>query len=351
MGPATYFRNFEGRVFFALVLVVTALFIWMTRAFLMPVFWAAVFAVLFQPAYRRTARMLRGRRAIAALLTIFAVIFVVLIPTALIVTSVARQALGLYQQIATGQIDLAAPVAFMQKFTPRLATALSEFGIELDQVREAIQSGAVTVTQWIAGQALAMGQNVAVNTIVFVLMLYFLFFFFRDGDQLVRVVIRALPIGDVRERRLFQKFAEVSRATVKGTLVVAAVQGAIGGVLFAIVGIQAPVFWAVIMGILSLLPAVGTGLIWLPAAVILIVGGELWKGIFLIAGGLLIIGLVDNVLRPILVGRETKMPDYLVLLATLGGVSMFGFSGFVVGPIITSFCLVMWEMFAEEYAP
>jgi predicted PurR-regulated permease PerM len=158
-------------------------------------------------------------------------------------------------------------------------------------------------------------------------------------------------MGDEREVRLMRKFAQVSRATVKGTLVVAVVQGVLGGVLFSLVGIQAAIFWGVAMGILSILPAVGPMLVWLPAAVILLATGALWQGLVVIACGILIVSMVDNLLRPILVGRETHMPDYLVLVATLGGLTMFGLAGFVAGPIVAALFLVMWDMFADEYAP
>jgi predicted PurR-regulated permease PerM len=346
-----FVRNFEGRVFFALVLATTAVFLWMVRGFLMPVFWAAVFAVLFRRLFLRLNTALRGRRAIAALLSTLVVILVVLIPFLLIGAAVTQQAIGLYQRISTGQVDLNAPIAFVERELPRLTGFLNEYGIQIGRVRESVESAAVVVTQWVAGQALAVGQNILTVTVLFALMLYFLFFFLRDGDNIVKGAIRALPMGDEREERLLRKFAEVSRATVKGTLVVAAVQGAIGGILFALVGIQAAVFWGVVMGVLSLLPAIGPALVWAPAAVILIATGALWRGIILIAGGTLVIGLIDNLLRPILVGRETAMPDYLILLATLGGISAFGLAGFVVGPIIAALFLVMWEMFADEYAP
>jgi predicted PurR-regulated permease PerM len=317
----------------------------------MPVFWAAVFAVLFRPMFLRFNGQLRGRRALAALLSTVVVILVVLIPFTLIAAAVTQQAVGLYQRIATGQVDLNAPIAFVERTLPRLTGLLNEYGIDIGQLRAAVESAAVAATQWIAAQALTVGQNVITVTILFALMLYFLFFFLRDGDSIVKGAIRALPMGDERERQLLQKFAQVTRATVKGTLVVAAVQGAIGGILFAMVGIQAAVFWAVVMGILSLLPAIGPALVWAPAAVILIATGAVWRGIILIVGGTLVIGLIDNLLRPILVGRETAMPDYLILLATLGGISVFGLAGFVVGPIIAGLFLVMWQMFADEHAP
>jgi predicted PurR-regulated permease PerM len=346
-----YLRNFEGKVFFALVLVITAIFLWMVRGFLMPVFWAAVFAVLFHRLFLALARLLGDRRAFAAAITTILVVFVVLIPFSLIAAAVAQQAISLYQRIVTGQIDLHAPIAFVERSLPRLMALLTDYGVDTVQLRSSIEAAAVTTTQWIAGQALTIGQNIVTVTILFALMLYFLFFFLRDGEAILRAAIRALPMGDEREERLFRKFAEVSRATVKGTLAIAAIQGAIGGLLFWFVGIQAALFWAVIMGILSLLPAVGPALVWGPAAIILFATGQLGRGLVLVVGGVVVISVIDNVLRPILVGRETKMPDYLILLATLGGISMFGLAGFVMGPIIAALFLVMWEMFADEYAP
>ena len=158
-----------------------------------------------------------------------------------------------------------------------------------------------------------------------------------------------LPLGDEREHFLLSKFAEVSRATIKGTLVVGIVQGTLGGIMFAILGIQSAIFWAVVMTILSVIPAVGSALIWIPAAIYLIANGMLIKGIVLIAFGALVIGMVDNILRPMLVGRDTKMPDYLILLSTLGGLAMIGISGFVLGPIIAAFFLAIWVMFEQEY--
>lgn len=343
--------NLESRAFLTLVLLTTVAFLWLVTDFLMPVFWAAVLAILFRPISRRWHRLLPKRPSVAAFLSTLTVTLVVLIPLALLTTAVAQQAISLYQRIASGQVDLQAPIDFAERQLPLLIGFLDDYGVNTASLRESVEGAAVTASQYVATQALAMGQNALVVTVLFLLMLYFLFFFIRDGDRIVDGIVRALPLGDVRERRLFGKFAEVARATIKGTLVVASVQGAIGGVMFAIVGIEGSVFWGVVMGVLSLLPAVGAFLVWGPAAIYFIVTSVFWKGIFLIIGGALVIGLIDNLLRPILVGRETKMPDYLVLLATLGGLVAFGLSGFVVGPVIAALFLVVWDMFAEEYAP
>lgn len=344
-------QNIENKAFLGIVLLTTFVFLWMVRGFLLPVFWAAVLAILFRPTFLWWKKTVRGYDAPAAALTLITVIVVVLIPTGLLVAALAQQAVNLYQRIATGDLDVLAAIEWVRQQLPTVTGFLEEYGIDAEQVRESVETIIITVSQWIGSQALAVGQNTLLFALYFGVMLYFLFFFVKDGDRIVSGIIRALPLGDERERRLFVKFAQAARATVKGTLVVATVQGGLGGLMFWIVGIEAAVFWAVVMGILSLLPAVGASLVWIPAAVFLFATGSVGSGIFVVLFGAIVVGLVDNILRPILVGRETKMPDYLVLLATLGGLTMFGISGFVIGPIIAALFLVVWEIFAEEYAP
>ncbi len=344
-------KDLESRAFLTLVIGISIVFIWLVSDFLMPVFWAAVLAILFRPVSKKLEARIPGRPSIVAMLTTIIVTLVVLIPIGLLSAAVTQQAVILYQRIATGQVDLQAPIDFVERQVPLISDMLSDYGIEISNLRTSIESAAMSISQYLATQALAMGQNVIIVTALFAMMLYFLFFFIRDGDTIVDGMVRVLPLGDERERRLFSKFAEVARATIKGTLVVASVQGGIGGVLFWIVGIEGAVFWAVVMGVLSLLPAVGAFLVWGPAAIYFFVTGVYWKALLLVVGGSLVIGLIDNILRPILVGRETQMPDYLVLLTTLGGLAAFGLSGFVVGPVIAALSLVLWNMFADEYAP
>jgi predicted PurR-regulated permease PerM len=342
-------RKLEGITFLLLVLATTAVFIWMIRGFLFPVFWAAVFAILFQRMFLFFQRVTGGRRSIAAVLSTFSVVFLVVLPFALLVGVLARQAMLLYQRIASGQINVQAPMEFIERSLPALTRFLESWGISIAQVRASVQEASVVVTQFIAARALSFGQNALTLTVLFGLMLYLLFFFFRDGDRIVARMADVMPLGRERKQRLLTKFAQVARATVKGNLIVAAVQGGLGAILFAVVGIETAVFWGVVMAILSLLPAIGAGLVWLPAAVILLYSGQLWQAAVVVAGGVFVIGLVDNLLRPILVGREAKMPDYLILISTLGGLTAFGLAGFVAGPVIAALALVMWEMFAEEY--
>src|SRR5690606_28556317 len=232
----------------------------------------------------------------------------------------------------------------------RLPTALIDrLPINIENIEARLAEAAVTVSRFIAARAVAIGQDTLRITVFFFLMLYLLFFFLRDGPKLLDGLVRALPLGDERERHLLGRFAEVSRATIKGTLVVGIVQGAIGGIAFWMLGINGAVLWGVVMALLSILPAVGPALVWLPAAIVLLATGRIIAGIVLILIGVLVIGLVDNLLRPILVGRDTRMPDYLILLSTLGGLTAFGLAGIVIGPIIAAFFLSCWEMAPEEF--
>lgn len=342
-------KTIQNAFFVTLLLAVTFAFLVLILDFVQPIFWAAVLAVLFRPVYQRVLNRLGGRETPASVLTLLLILVIVILPLFLIGLAVANEATGLYQRISSGEIDLQEPLDALRSQLPLVTDLLDRVGVDIEKIRQGLSDAAVTVSSYLASQALVIGQNALRFTVMFFLMLYLLFFFLRDGDRLINALVRALPLGDTRERLLFSRFAEVSRATIKGTFVVAIVQGLLGGLIFWILGINAAVFWGVIMAVLSLLPAVGSAIIWLPAAIILMVTGSVVKGIVLIVVGALIIGMVDNVLRPVLVGRDTKMADYLILLTTLGGLAVFGISGFVIGPIIAALFLSVWEMFVEEF--
>jgi predicted PurR-regulated permease PerM len=336
--------------FLIVVALTTIAFFWLIADFLMPVFWAAVLATVFFPIQRRYVTKLGGRRTLAAVATILTIVALVVLPLTLVGVAVTREAIQLADQVKSGEIDVRAPVRYVQRFMPILTDFLDRFGLDVEALMQRLSTSALSVSQVIAAALLGFGQDILRITALFFVMLYILFFFLRDGRELVHTLIRVLPLGDARERRLLAKFRDVSLATIKGTLVVGVVQGAIGGILFWVLGVPAPVFWGAVMAIFSVLPAVGPGLVWGPAAIVFLALGAFVKAIVLVVGGVVVIGLVDNVLRPVLVGRETQMPDYLVLIATLGGIALFGVSGFVIGPVIAAFFLVVWEMFADEHA-
>ena len=328
--------------------LVSLAFIWLVSPFLMPVFWAATLAIVFNPAQSFIEQRLKGRATPAALLTLLLIVATVIVPTMFLFSAVVSEASLLYVRIQNGQFDPNEILTWVQTQLPAVSGYLADIGVNINDVRANVSRFAVTGSQFIGSLALTVGQNAVNFTAMFFLMLYLLFFFLRDGKTILEALIYALPLGDERERALFAKFAEVSRATIKGTLLIGVVQGALGGLMFYFVGIEAAVFWGVMMMVLSLLPVVGASLVWAPAALIMFINGEVGNAIFLLAFGAIAIGLIDNLLRPLLVGRDTRMPDYLVLFSTLGGLSLFGISGFVLGPIIAALFLSMWVMFAEE---
>ena len=343
-------RKLETFTFLAFVLLATGAFFWVIRPFFSPLFWAAVFALLFRRMHSYLLRVFRGRRAAAALVATMATVVFVVLPVAAVLTALTRQGLLLYQGLASGEISVQGPIDLIERWLPPVAGLLERYGVDAEQLRVSVQEVAARITGSVAGWALTAGQNVLLIALLSGLMLYLLFFFFRDGDAIVESVMRVLPLGEDRKQRLLRKFAEVARATVKGTLIIAVVQGVLGALLFAVAGIRTAVFWGAVMAVLSLLPAVGAGLVWLPAGIILLAGGHVWQGLLVVLGGVFVIGLVDNVLRPIVVGRDTRTPDYLILLSTLGGIAAFGMAGFIAGPVIAALFLVVWDMFGEEYA-
>ncbi|CAD2267641.1 Putative transport protein [Stutzerimonas stutzeri] len=218
-------------------------------------------------------------------------------------------------------------------------------------MRERLASGALEGSQFLATKAFSFGQGTFQFLISFFVMLYLLFFFIRDGRELVARIRKAIPLSDAQKRRLFNKFTRVVRATVKGNIVVAVTQGALGGIIFAVLGISGALLWGVLMAFLSLLPAVGAGLIWTPVAIYFLMTGAIWQGVILTLYGVLVIGLVDNILRPILVGKDTKMPDYVVLISTLGGLALFGLNGFVIGPLVAALFISTWGLFTSPEEP
>jgi predicted PurR-regulated permease PerM len=226
---------------------------------------------------------------------------------------------------------------------------LERFGLtDLAGLQEGLSAGLARASQFLATQALNIGQATFDLVVRMFVMLYLLFFLLRDGDELFRIIKEAVPLRAEQQRAIFSKFATVIRATVKGTIVVAILQGALGGLMFWFLGIRAALLWAALMALLSLLPAVGAALVWFPVALYLLATGAVWQGLVLIAYGVLVIGLVDNLLRPVLVGTDIKLPDYVVLISTLGGIEIFGMNGIVLGPLIAAMFVVVWDILSAS---
>ncbi len=341
--------SLEDKTFTLLLVLVTLAFGWVLLPFYGAVFWAAVLAIVFAPLHTQLLRTLPGRRNLAALIGLLLILLLVLLPLALIAAMLVQEASLVYAHIQSGEISFSRYLQRIYEALPGWLTALlNRFGLGTSGLlQERLAAGLTKGSQFFATQALSIGQDTFNLVMSFFIMLYVLFFFLRDGQALVRRLRDAVPLDADVKRSLATKFATVIRATVKGNIVVAMVQGALGGLIFWLLGLHAPVLWGVLMVFLSLLPAVGAAVVWFPVAVYLLVSGEVWQGGVLMAYGVLVIGLVDNLLRPMLVGKDTKMPDFIVLLSTLGGIAIFGLNGFVIGPVIAAMFIAAWDLHAS----
>ncbi len=340
----------QQKSFLTLLIAVSIAFVWILLPFYGAVFWGTVLAILFAPLYRRMLALLPGRRNLAALMTLLLCLVIVIIPITMITISLIREVNEVVELIRSGQLDFG-------NYFLQIINALPAWVVEildkyelgtLTEIRERLSQAVLQASQLIATEALNIGQNTFRFLVSFAIMLYLLFFLLRDGAQLSARIRHAIPLSDEHKRNLIEKFTTVIRATVKGNIVVAVTQGTLGGIIFAILGIQGALLWGVVMAFLSLLPAVGAGLIWLPVAVYFLVTGAFWQGVVLILFGVLVIGLVDNLLRPLLVGKDTRMPDYVVLISTLGGMALFGLNGFVIGPLIAALFIAAWDLLASD---
>ena len=339
----------EKRTFIGVLIALSLLFILLLLPFWGAIFWAGVMSLLFYPLHARLDRRFGNRPSLAALCTLLIGFVLVVMPVIAIGFGFIREGAQLYQLIESQELNPQDILDRIGNAVPILPDLLTRLGIDTSVIRNYLSEAAIAMSRILSQQALSWGRDALTFTLSLGLMLYLSFFLLRDGVSIVGWMRDAVPLNNERRQLLFQKFAEVARATVKGNLVVALVQGALGGLIFWVLGLPAVLLLSVVMAFLSLVPAVGASLVWLPMAVYLYATGEWEKASILVAYGALVIGLADNVLRPILVGRDTKLPDYIVLFSTLGGISMLGITGFVIGPLIAALFLSFWTIFSREF--
>lgn len=339
----------EKRTFIGVLIALSLLFILLLLPFWGAIFWAGVMSLLFYPLHARLNRRFDNRPSLAALCTLLIGFVLVVMPVIAIGFGFIREGAQLYQLIENQELNPQDILDRIGNAVPILPDLLTRLGIDTSVIRNYLSEAAITMSRILSQQALSWGRDALTFTLSLGLMLYLSFFLLRDGVSIVGWMRDAVPLNNERRQLLFQKFAEVARATVKGNLVVALVQGALGGLIFWVLGLPAVLLLSVVMAFLSLVPAVGASLVWLPMAIYLYATGEWENASILVAYGALVIGLADNVLRPILVGRDTKLPDYIVLFSTLGGISMLGITGFVIGPLIAALFLSFWTIFSKEF--
>ncbi|MBU6959240.1 AI-2E family transporter [Pseudomonas sp. CVAP len=339
----------QDKSLLVLLVLVTAAFIWILLPFYGAVFWAVILGIVFAPLQRRLQVKFGWHRNLTALSTLGICLVIAILPVIITSVLLVQEGATLYKNIESGQLDIAGYLAqFKHSLPPYFQHLLDRFGMgELSTLREKIVKSAMQGSEFFASQAFSFGQGTFEFMVSFFIMLYLLFFFLRDGADLSRKVRAAVPLAEHQKRRLQLKFNRVVRATVKGNLLMAITQGALGGLIFWFLDIPSALLWAVVMAFLSLLPAVGAAIVWAPVTAWFLLSGAIWQGVVLGLFGVFVIGLVDNILRPTLVGKDTSMPDYLVLVSTLGGLAIFGLNGFVIGPLIAALFMSSWDLYIE----
>jgi predicted PurR-regulated permease PerM len=336
--------------FLTILVVVSLLMGVVIYPFAQPLLWAGLAAIMFQPLYRNVLRRMRGRRNPAASLSLLIIFIGVLIPAAWIATMVIEQAIVLVATLQKNPIDLPALFDSVYSGLPESARDAIDRSrwADIAMVQARVQELFSQSAGLIASQAVSIGGSALSFFLSFSVGLYVMFFLLRDGERIGRTVLCAVPVERAIADRLAERFLGIVRATIKGTGVVALVQGAFTWITLVIAGVPSALLFGVVTVFFALVPVIGAGAVWLPAGLYLLATGAMWQGVFVLLVGFFIISLADNVLRPILVGRDTGIPDWIILITTLGGISLVGFSGIVLGPLVAGLFLASWSILREQ---
>ncbi len=343
--------SFRTAFVLLLVLGVTILFLQVTWPFLKPLLLGALLAGLFRPLYRWMTLVLRGRKSLAAALTLLLLFVLVAGPISAFIGVVVKQAIGISNDaIPWVKEHLGSATAFnahdwlVQRF-PSLAAYVPQ--------QEQIADSAAKIAKATGAYLVAGATNLTAGTATFLLnlfvMLYAMFFFLRDGRRILEKIFYYIPLDHEDEQRLLERLTSVTRATIKGTLVIGMIQGALAGIGFSVAGLDGAAFWGTIMAVLSVVPGIGAALVWVPAVIYLFIVGKTLTAVLLLAWCAAVVGTVDNVLRPRLVGKDAKMPDLLILIGTLGGLFLFGPIGFIIGPLVCGLFLTVWDIYGATF--
>lgn len=335
-------------VLLLVVIFISVLFLSMIRQFLMAIFLAGIISALSFPLYRGLKNRFQGKSTLASIATVIIMVCVIFIPLAGLLGVVTTQAIKVGETVSPWveqQLSHPDAISNVLKSIP--------FFDKIEPYRNVILKKAGDLVSWMSGFIMNKLTEVTLGTVNFVIMffimLYCMFFFLIDGTKVLEKILYYLPLEDDDERRMLDRFTSVARATLKGTLVIGILQGGLAGLAFAVVGIPSAVFWGAIMTVLSVIPSVGSAIVWGPAVIILIASGHLAKGIGLAVFCMVVVGSLDNLLRPILVGKDTQMHELMIFFGTLGGIIMFGMAGIVIGPIVAALFVTVWEIYGMAF--
>lgn len=334
-------------LFFAIMLAVTIAAFLIMKPFVYALFWAIILAGLFRPVYKKVEKRLR-KPTLSATIVLVLICLIFILPFGFIISLLLKESMGIYQSISNdnSQINI-----YVQKLMELIKHNPYTDSLHLDDA--ALTEKITEISKSVAGYFFESLKSFTQNTLQFFVqvgvMLYALFYFIRDGAKFREEILRLLPLEDDRDRILLANFQKTANSTLKVTLIIGGIQGILGGLLFLFTGIEGAILWGVVMIITAVIPVVGCALIWVPAGIFMMITGHLWTGIFILAFGALVISMVDHFLRPILLGKDVSMHPLLIFLSTMGGIIVFGFTGFIIGPIIMSLATAVWQMYEDYY--
>jgi len=342
---STDFQKMRTIFFYTLIFIFGLAIVYLFRPFFYPIFWAAIIAIMFYPLYQLLHKYLKSK-GLSSFITLVVVFTVIFLPLVLLTTLIINQSVMLYQLASEG--NLLVKVKDIGQWLQ--GSTLAPY---IEYIRTNWADYAQTATKTISLFLFDNLKNITGISLQFLFMLfimfYSLYYFLKDGPRMLKRLMHLSPLGDKYEEMLFQRFTSTARATLKGTVLMGLIQGTVGGILFWIAGVQRVLVWAVIMAAVSIIPALGTFIVWFPAGIIMLALGNVWQGLVILLGGFLIVSTIDNFLKPILVGKDIEMHPLLVLFSTLGGILIFGASGIVIGPVLCALFLAIISIYDEHY--
>lgn len=343
-----------ARIFLLLAALIVLYFVFrIFQPFLQPIALAIIFSTLCRPVYRWLLGALRGRANLASLIMCLLVMAVIIIPLATLISALVSEVAQVYQLVQAKASDGTFNNVFSShenEYLAQLENWLSAYmPFSRQDVVNAVTSGLQQLSVFLVKQSTAVLGGFAGLVSQFILMVLTMFFLFRDGSRLFRQFETLTPISEKYEQLLAAKFREVTQATVLGTLVTALAQGLAGGIVFWILGIPNALFWGTLMGFCSMVPIVGTAIVWVPWVLYFVLAGSYGHAIALAALAAFIVGMLDNVLRPLFIEGQAGMHTLVVFFALMGGVAYFGVVGLIFGPILVSLFLTLLELYRIEF--
>ncbi|HOT00579.1 MAG TPA: AI-2E family transporter [Acidobacteriota bacterium] len=346
-------QDFPLWFFVLLLAAVLYLFVRVFAPFFMIFLWATILVITFHPLYRRLRTLLRGRESLAALLMVFGLTLLIILPVILLIANVAQQSVDAYVMYSDALVKQEQNLERTIMAHPVLTKAKAVLGrfVNFDQIDLGVLviKGLESASGFIVGQSTNFFSGLAGFMLRFVLLLVATYYFFKDGEKVVGELRKLSPMDKNREEKIIRKFTDITRATMLGTFSSAAIQGVLGGLAFLLIGMPSPLLWGVVMAFMSLVPVLGAFTVWIPAALYLIAVGSFGKAVFILLYGLLTVTLADNVLKPLIIRGGSKIHPVVIFFSILGGLSFFGFSGLILGPLVTGLTFVVLEIYREEF--